>query len=55
MQVLESEWIIQSMVPSSTVPIIDPHSFRSFCFRGEGRANFVISAKCGKTGLRYTS
>ncbi|CAI5443897.1 unnamed protein product [Caenorhabditis angaria] len=25
--------------------LIDPRDFRSFCFRGEGRANFVISAK----------
>nr|CRZ21941.1 Bm6305 [Brugia malayi] len=39
------------MVPPNT-PVIDPRSFRSFCFRGEGRANFVISAKCEKTGLR---
>ncbi|VDN27267.1 unnamed protein product [Gongylonema pulchrum] len=35
-----------------SVPLIDPRSFRSFCFRGEGRANFVISAKCEKSGLR---
>ncbi|VDN05569.1 unnamed protein product [Thelazia callipaeda] len=40
------------MVPAHTVPVIDPRNFRSFCFRGEGRANFVISAKCEKTGLR---
>ncbi|VBB33334.1 unnamed protein product [Acanthocheilonema viteae] len=37
------------MVPSSAASVIDPRSFRSFCFRGEGRANFVISAKCEKT------
>uniref|UniRef100_A0A915PZ01 Inositol-pentakisphosphate 2-kinase n=1 Tax=Setaria digitata TaxID=48799 RepID=A0A915PZ01_9BILA len=40
------------MVPSNITSLIDPRSFRSFCFRGEGRANFVISAKCEKTGLR---
>lgn len=43
---------VQLMVPSHITPIIDPRSFRSFCFRGEGRANFVISAKCEKTGMR---
>lgn len=43
---------VRSMVPQNTAPVIDPRSFRSFCFRGEGRANFVISAKCEKTGLR---
>lgn len=32
--------------------VVDPQLFRSFCFRGEGRANFVVSAKCGKSGLR---
>lgn len=53
MKVLEDERIVQSMVPTSTTPVIDPRNFRSFCFRGEGRANFVISAKCRKTGLRY--
>lgn len=24
---------------------VDPSHYRSFCFRGEGRCNFVISAK----------
>uniref|UniRef100_A0A1I7WBV1 Inositol-pentakisphosphate 2-kinase n=1 Tax=Heterorhabditis bacteriophora TaxID=37862 RepID=A0A1I7WBV1_HETBA len=32
--------------------LIDPREYRAFCFRGEGRANFVISAKNTKTGLR---
>lgn len=32
--------------------LVDAQSLRSFCFRGEGRANFVISAKCEKSGLR---
>uniref|UniRef100_A0A8R1TKX5 Inositol-pentakisphosphate 2-kinase n=2 Tax=Onchocerca TaxID=6281 RepID=A0A8R1TKX5_ONCVO len=52
MKLFKGEWNVQSMVPSNIAPVIDPHSFRSFCFRGEGRANFVISAKCEKTGLR---
>ncbi|CAJ0581503.1 unnamed protein product, partial [Mesorhabditis spiculigera] len=32
--------------------LIDPRDYRSFCFRGEGRANFVISAKNEATGQR---
>ncbi|KJH51217.1 hypothetical protein DICVIV_02582 [Dictyocaulus viviparus] len=31
---------------------VDPRDFRSFCFRGEGRANFVISAKHATSGIR---
>ncbi|KAE9416339.1 hypothetical protein Angca_006492 [Angiostrongylus cantonensis] len=31
---------------------VDPHEYRSFCFRGEGRANFVISAKHTSSGIR---
>lgn len=34
------------------VDIVDPRQFRSFCFRGEGRANFVISAKNSTSGIR---
>ncbi|KAK0400750.1 hypothetical protein QR680_015434 [Steinernema hermaphroditum] len=37
--------------PTMDVPI-DVNEFRSFCFRGEGRANFVISAKNVKSGER---
>jgi hypothetical protein len=32
--------------------IVDPSDYRSFCLRGEGRCNFVISAKNEKTGTR---
>uniref|UniRef100_A0A914WNQ0 Inositol-pentakisphosphate 2-kinase n=1 Tax=Plectus sambesii TaxID=2011161 RepID=A0A914WNQ0_9BILA len=32
--------------------LVDPTLFRDFCFRGEGRANIVISAKCVKSGRR---
>ncbi|CAB3411407.1 unnamed protein product [Caenorhabditis bovis] len=32
--------------------LVNPREYRSFCFRGEGRANFVISAKHKKTGVR---
>uniref|UniRef100_A0A0N5B0S9 Inositol-pentakisphosphate 2-kinase n=1 Tax=Syphacia muris TaxID=451379 RepID=A0A0N5B0S9_9BILA len=39
------------MEHSNTV-IINPRRFQSFCFRGEGRANFVISAKSKDSGLR---
>ncbi|WKX93497.1 hypothetical protein Q1695_011069 [Nippostrongylus brasiliensis] len=34
------------------VDIVDPRQFRAFCFRGEGRANFVISAKHVASGTR---
>ncbi|KAK6017240.1 hypothetical protein OSTOST_17271 [Ostertagia ostertagi] len=34
------------------IDIVDPRKFRSFCLRGEGRANFVISAKNATTGIR---
>ncbi|VDL63612.1 unnamed protein product [Nippostrongylus brasiliensis] len=34
------------------VDIVDPRQFRAFCFRGEGRANFVISAKHAASGTR---
>jgi len=33
--------------------IVQPTDYRTFCFRGEGRANFVISAKCFETGKRF--
>ncbi|RCN46936.1 hypothetical protein ANCCAN_06976 [Ancylostoma caninum] len=36
----------------SVVDIVDPRQYRSFCFRGEGRANFVISAKHASSGIR---
>ncbi|KHN87962.1 hypothetical protein Tcan_13243 [Toxocara canis] len=36
----------------TTSPLVELHEFRSYCFRGEGRANFVVSAKCEKSGLR---
>lgn len=32
--------------------VVDPRSYHGFCLRGEGRANFVISSKCDKNGLR---
>jgi len=32
--------------------IIDPRDYRSFCMRGQGRCNFVISAKGKNDGLR---
>jgi len=32
--------------------VIDPANYHGFCLRGEGRANFVISAKNEKNGLR---
>lgn len=32
--------------------LVDPREYRSFCFRGEGRANFVISARHRLTGVR---
>uniref|UniRef100_A0A914QK84 Inositol-pentakisphosphate 2-kinase n=1 Tax=Panagrolaimus davidi TaxID=227884 RepID=A0A914QK84_9BILA len=31
---------------------VNVNDYRSFCFRGEGRANYVVSAKCKKTGER---
>ncbi|KAK6052633.1 hypothetical protein COOONC_09862 [Cooperia oncophora] len=34
------------------IDIVDPRQFRSFCLRGEGRANFVISAKHATSGIR---
>ncbi|PAV62475.1 hypothetical protein WR25_08592 isoform A [Diploscapter pachys] len=37
---------------STSVPLIDPTEYRSFCFRGEGRMNFVISAKHANNGSR---
>ncbi|MFH4984915.1 hypothetical protein AB6A40_011624 [Gnathostoma spinigerum] len=37
------------MTTSNTV---NPCEFRSFCFRGEGAANFVISAKSELSGSR---
>ncbi|KIH51092.1 hypothetical protein ANCDUO_18824, partial [Ancylostoma duodenale] len=36
----------------SVVDVVDPRQYRSFCFRGEGRANFVISAKHASSGIR---
>lgn len=35
------------------IEVIDPSKYRSFCFRGEGRCNFVISAKNKQTNLRF--
>ncbi|ULU07582.1 hypothetical protein L3Y34_018946 [Caenorhabditis briggsae] len=32
--------------------LVEPRDYRSFCFRGEGRANFVISARHRLTGVR---
>ncbi|CAI4227050.1 unnamed protein product [Auanema sp. JU1783] len=32
--------------------VVDPREYRSFCFRGEGRANLVISAKSRDSGTR---
>uniref|UniRef100_A0A914EE46 Inositol-pentakisphosphate 2-kinase n=1 Tax=Acrobeloides nanus TaxID=290746 RepID=A0A914EE46_9BILA len=32
--------------------IINPSNYYGFCFRGEGRSNFVISAKSHKDGIR---
>lgn len=32
--------------------VVDPRNYHGFCLRGEGRANFVISAKNEKNGLR---
>ncbi|EGT48174.1 hypothetical protein CAEBREN_03471 [Caenorhabditis brenneri] len=37
--------------PSGKV-LVEPRDYRSFCFRGEGRANFVISARHRLTGVR---
>ncbi|CAA19460.2 Inositol-pentakisphosphate 2-kinase [Caenorhabditis elegans] len=37
--------------PPATV-LIEPRDYRSFCFRGEGRANFVISARHRVSGVR---
>ncbi|XGW09119.1 hypothetical protein V3C99_011434, partial [Haemonchus contortus] len=34
------------------IDVVDPRKFRSFCLRGEGRANFVISAKHTTSGIR---
>uniref|UniRef100_A0AC34PZK0 Inositol-pentakisphosphate 2-kinase n=1 Tax=Panagrolaimus sp. JU765 TaxID=591449 RepID=A0AC34PZK0_9BILA len=34
------------------VSVVKIDDYRSFCFRGEGGANFVISAKNAKTGVR---
>ncbi|CAD6195838.1 unnamed protein product [Caenorhabditis auriculariae] len=33
-------------------PVVDLRDYRSFCFRGEGQANLVISAKHAATGSR---
>uniref|UniRef100_A0A9J2PU56 Inositol-pentakisphosphate 2-kinase n=1 Tax=Ascaris lumbricoides TaxID=6252 RepID=A0A9J2PU56_ASCLU len=40
----------EDVQPTST--LVEPREFRSYCFRGEGRANFVVSAKCEKSGVR---
>uniref|UniRef100_A0AAF5D3I1 Inositol-pentakisphosphate 2-kinase n=1 Tax=Strongyloides stercoralis TaxID=6248 RepID=A0AAF5D3I1_STRER len=32
--------------------IVDLSEYESFCYRGEGRANYVVSAKNSKTGVR---
>ncbi|KAI1722735.1 inositol-pentakisphosphate 2-kinase domain-containing protein [Ditylenchus destructor] len=37
---------------SGPTAVVDPANYRSFCFRGEGRCNFVISAKESKSNLR---
>jgi hypothetical protein len=42
--------VIQQQLMMMT--IVQPTDYRTFCFRGEGRANFVISAKCFETGKR---
>ncbi|KAK6734795.1 hypothetical protein RB195_018153 [Necator americanus] len=40
------------MRSNSIADVVNPREFRSFCFRGEGRANFVISAKHSSSGIR---
>uniref|UniRef100_A0A8R1I1A1 Inositol-pentakisphosphate 2-kinase n=1 Tax=Caenorhabditis japonica TaxID=281687 RepID=A0A8R1I1A1_CAEJA len=37
--------------PTNNV-LVEPRDYRSFCFRGEGRANFVISARHRASGVR---
>ena len=34
------------------ISIVNVKDYREFCFRGEGGANFVISAKNKTTGIR---
>ncbi|CAJ0605503.1 unnamed protein product [Cylicocyclus nassatus] len=40
------------MRTESSIDVVNPRDYRAFCFRGEGRANFVISAKHIASGIR---
>ncbi|CAI2328756.1 unnamed protein product [Caenorhabditis sp. 36 PRJEB53466] len=42
----------EMQIHQSGKTLVEPRDYRSFCFRGEGRANFVISARHKLTGIR---